>query len=418
MAGLEPLPHSERARILELVSGAMVSHSLGDGDISWALHRGENLTAAEQQRLAQDPAAIVRAALSQHELPPALARKLATDVEHSVRLALALALAEGLDSPRPRISATQRHEIAELLWREGDGEIKDAVFTALTSERQVAHFKEDLANGTGSEVDWVEVARGTRSIAMMRALLAHDDQYDLQGALADNLALPEDLQVIVVERAKKRGKKCATCWLHESPMDVVTALVMNENASPAALVAASRLALLRPLSDLATELTSRTDLPLEALELLHADWRGSEDWSLAVLINEHSTRSMIEAALRPWFEDDDITKAVRRLHGQQDDAWFEALSASQFAELREVAATNVNTPPHALAALVRDPVADVRIFASYNPSLPKSARPERLGEEIFLPDDLDALARLAGSPSLADRRAARERYSILKNRSW
>ena len=136
-----------------------------------------------------------------------------------------------------------------------------AVFTALASARQVEVFRQT----GGRPLDWSEIARATRSPELMAALLEREKELEIQGHLAENLALPLAVQLKIVDRAKaKPGKKCEPCFLYATPDDVLTELLRNVNLTPAALEAARALAAERPEASFASEVDDHYGIDPEA----------------------------------------------------------------------------------------------------------------------------------------------------------
>ena len=229
----------------------------------------ERLPPEDLVRLAKDPHVGVREAIAGTPLPCEIAGALAGDESPEVRQALAYTLAEEVDRPFPACPAAQREKIAEILFAGNDEAapgIPAAVFTALSPARQLEVFRQKEPRF--DRIVWSEIARRTRSTALMAALLELEEELMIQGELAQNLALPADLQLRLVARASLAPtKKCGDCILYETHDDVVEALVNNPNLAPQALAAAGRIVAARADAAFAESVQSYGDLPPESLAI-------------------------------------------------------------------------------------------------------------------------------------------------------
>jgi hypothetical protein len=409
------LPAAVLARLVQDPDAELRASVLSNFD------NAERLPPAEKARLAKDPEVGVRAAIAGGVPPYETARALAADPSREVRLALAHALAYSVDDPFPPLAAEQREELAETLLAGAaeDPEIATAIVTALSPARQEALFRQQPKG-----LDWTAAAAETRSQPLMRALFEREQDLELQGHLAQNLALPLELQLAIVARAAKPAKACAECVLFSSPDDVAAALIENDNVAPQALLAAARLAAERRDAGFVDALTNQKDIPLEGLVLLDQKWAGGEDWSLSVILMHAATRPMLEKALPRWYEDEAVAAAVGQLRGLDDRSWWPALAKSGQRELREAAAANVNTPPDLLLALLEDADEGVAASALWNPALPAAALPvlEKKYSGAAVASPLVPLAELAersrGAATYDLRNEAREAYVKRKQRAW
>ena len=229
----------------------------------------ERLPPEDLVRLAKDPHASVREAIAGTPLPCEFAAALAKDESPEVRLALAYTLAEEVDRPFPACPAAEREKIAEILFAGNDEAapgIPAAVFTALSPARQLEFFRQKEPRF--DQIEWSEIAKRTRSTALMTALLELEEELMIQGELAQNLALPADLQLRIVARASLAPiKRCGDCILFETNDDVVEALVNNPNLAPQALAAAARIVAARPDAVFAESVQTYGDLPPESLAI-------------------------------------------------------------------------------------------------------------------------------------------------------
>jgi len=213
----------------------------------------ERLSKSEQARLAKDKDPGVREAIASALLPFDIAQKLAKDESRGVRRALAYCLARQVGHPFPVAKSEEREKLAEMLFAEDDDEIASAVFTALSPARQLEIYRQGER-----QLDWPEIARTTRNPALMQALLDNPGDLVLQGNLAENLALPLDLQLVIVARAKEEpAKKCELCFLFETTDRVLAALIENENFAPQAIEEASQIAEARPSASFVSSLELR-----------------------------------------------------------------------------------------------------------------------------------------------------------------
>lgn len=409
------LPPAVLARLVQDPDAELRASVLSNFDNS------ERLPPAEKARLAKDPDVGVRAAIAGGVPPYETARALAADPSPEVRLALAHALAYSVDDPFPALAPAQREELAEMLLA-GAGvtaEIAPAVVVALAPARQ-----EELFRQREKSLDWSSVAAETRSQPLMRALFEREQDLELQGYLAQNLALPLDLQLAIVGRAAKPSRPCSACVLFNSADDVAAALVGNDNVAPQALLAACKLAAERRDAGFVDALTNQKGIPLEGIQLLDQKWAGGEDWSLSVISMHAATRPMLEKALPRWYEDQAVSAAVDRLRGLDDRSWWPALAKSGQRELREAAAANLNTPPELLLALLEDADEGVAAAALWNPALPAAALPalEKKYSGAAVASPLMPLAEVAErSRSAATydlRNEAREAYVKRQRRAW
>lgn len=409
------LPPAVLARLVQDKDAELRASVLSNFD------NAERLPPAEKARLAKDPDVGVRAAIAGGAAPYETARALAGDPSPEVRLALAYSLAYSVDDPFPALAPAQREELAETLLAGAgeDAEIAQASVVALAPQRQEALFRE-----REKSLDWSSAAAATRSQPLMRALFEREQDLEIQGNLAQNLALPLDLQLAIVERAAKPGKACADCVLFGSQDAVVAALLENENVAPQALLAACKLASLRRDAGFVDALTNQKNIPLEGVALLDQKWSGGEDWSLSVISMHAATRPMLEKALPRWYEDEAVTAAVNQLRGLDDQSWWPALAKSEQRELREAAAANANTPPELLLALLEDPDEGVAAAAWWNPALPAAALPllEKKYSGAAVVSPLLPLAELAersrSAATYDQRREARDAFMKRKQRAW
>lgn len=122
----------------------------------------------------------------------------------------------------------------------------------------------------------------------------------------------------------------------------------------------------------------RHNLPRATIEFLHAKLAGTEDWSLTLLLQLHVKPSELKQAVQRWYEDDAITTELMRAKPSDEpkeaEQFWRALAKADATELREAAATNINTPSEVLATLVNDEEDSVAANARGNPSLPSTIR--------------------------------------------
>lgn len=220
----------------------------------------ERLPAAEKARLSKDPDSGVRAAIAAVPLPYEISAALARDEIREVRMALALSLALQINLPFPALEKARREELAELLWGGEDEQIAARVFVALPPARQVEIYL------SGRSLDWSEIARSTRSVELMTALLEKADDHEVQRGLADNLALPLGAQLKIAERAAaETTRECADCFGYSKAEDVFADLLRNPNLAPPVLEQARELAALRPEGNFAQVLADYTPMTAEEL---------------------------------------------------------------------------------------------------------------------------------------------------------
>lgn len=413
---------------------SLIARLAADGDPevrARVLRYGDNadrLPVAELARLAQDSDEEIRSAVARANLPRAVATTLATDESRTVRLALAEALAYRIDDPNPRMTEAERSALAATLGA-GDEDVLPEVFPALSSTQQVRLFEEQMQSLEGAgegarRFDWQAIAEQTRSVELMRAMLARADDLDLQDGLASNLALPAALQIVIVERASRPGKTCESCWSAETPDEVLTTLLINDNVAPAALLAAAKIINARGNETLLNELTSAYHIPVAGLELLDGKWGGGEDWSLSVILQPQATRAMLERALPRWYDDAALRKAIARMRKLGGDAWWRALATSKHDDLRETAARNVHTPPELLRTLLDDPVWDVWAGVCRNRGLPAADLDSLARRDLAcqLSHPATTLAQLAdfarSAPTRNLREHARKLHAIRLRRAW
>jgi hypothetical protein len=401
------LPPAIVARIAQDPDPAVRAEILGRYD------NVDRLPAAEQTRLARDPDPRVRTALAHANLDAPTLALFADDPAKEVRSALAINLATRIDRPRARAGQVEREKLALALFEKGDDGLASEVFVALSADRQAEIYR------SGRRLDWPTIAETTRSLPLMQALVA-SDSLEVLGQLATNLALSQDLQAKILERAP-RLPPCDGCWRHETFADVIAALLGNDDVAPLVLDAVTSQVLAAHDAELFDALTSSRAMPQETIARLDARYAGGEDWSLAVILMHHANRRQLERALPRWYEDDGVRKALAKLRSLDDSAWFRALAASPVLELRRTAAWNANTPPELVAELLNDQDEEVAVNACANPALPASALANK-GPEIVIAcasTSLETLERLIDEAPTGDlRQKAFEAYRLRKLRAW
>jgi hypothetical protein len=355
-----------------------------DASIRKALADGRHLRrlpAADLTRLIADTEVSVRAALPRHDGVLSLEQltTLARDKSPAVRVAVAQALsAQVLWQQIPVGGPAARAALISTLMKDAVAEVRVAALqgaTAAEQEQFVANFPSE-----DRQTVEAEVAAFTRSTTLMTRV-ANGAQAGAE-ALAKNLAITPALQQRLIARLSDATKRPRISIVDYEALSkqaqswdaVIDALVQNPNATAESLLAVAKYC--RAASGRAgfcATLLQRRDLAAEVFEAV--DGVGDrEDWALTVLTSHYTTRAQIERAVPVWYDaEPEILVELKKLRGQPDVAWWNALAASKQAKLREIAAAHAATAPATLVTLLRDPENDVKGLASANPSTPAEA---------------------------------------------
>lgn len=383
---------------------------------------------ATLERIARDPNAEVRAALSERMDPPvALIRLLAEDTEPAVRNAIltsgynvlalepsALApLIASADQPLanalakaslsadeaevllPRMDYMGHIYLAESLWRQAlgaqrarmdteqrvqlidrllstpemDGAARTYAFLALDGNQQAARI-ELLQQGDLDDRPLLRLA----APEVVDWMLAH---FDRTGSapigIGLNRGLSPDRQRRVLELSLKAPRN--------ERAQALADLAENDCLHPDVVIALMHEALKLGLGkhrDLADRLLYRHALPKVALDALVARHGYIEDVVLSLFFQANADTEQLKRAIASWYENTSVAAEAAALAKLDGEAYFRGLAKAESPELRELAAFNHGTPEELIPGLLADEVEEVRSVAAAQPSV----TPEQVAERI------------------------------------
>lgn len=279
-----------------------------------------------------------------------------------------------------RMSESERLRAIDLLIV--NTQLKDAtpVLLALPEAKLAAQFDQMVQ---AKRVDIERMAAHTRSVAVMQKIIALADGHKapIPNKLAENPKIPLALQRVILDRAIAFPKDDENSY-GDSPRGALDELMQQDSAADEIVLDTAQLAMQEGYTPAdggyQNSLFHRRNLPRAAIEFLHAKLAGTEDWSLTLLLQLHVKPSELKQAVQRWYEDDAITaELVRAKPGDEPkeaEQFWRALAKADATELREAAATNINTPSEVLATLFNDDEDSVAANARGNPSLPSAIR--------------------------------------------
>lgn len=395
-AGRADLPADQLAQLAK-DRDASVRLALVDGN-------GHRLPAPVLAQLVADADPKVRAAVAAHRLlrldASALAR-LAKDPASEVRLALAERLLRQVRWEQwPELPLTELEGLALSLAEDTEGAVANTSRLALApSEQERRWLKATPAARTARAAALAGTTRGER----VQLDIARGQHADALEELAGNLALWPTVQnelMRTLPPAKNRRRiglldHDAASKALDGPEGVVKALLENPNATPAVIEQAARYCADTFGNALfCSALTHRKDLSPKVIEMLRTAYRGEEreDLALTILLQPGASEAQLKWAVPVWMDDEaDVLAEFKPIQKLQGEAFWQALATARHPKLRELAATNAQTPAAALQRLARDKVDDVASSAWRNPNLPLPS-----AESL----SLDQLHALLGNPAL------------------
>ena len=301
----------------------------------------------------------------------------ALDAEGLRRLAESLR-SDAYGEREARMSEAERKlAIAALI---ANSALRDAtaLLLATAHAQQAAQF-DALVQGKRLNIE--RLAAETRSIEVMQKIVTLADR--LKSPLPDKLArnpnLPVALQRLILERAMAARRGSDDDTYGASPRAALDELMQQDGTSDEIVLETAKFALKEGYAPgdggYQNSLFHRRNLPRSAIELLHAQLRGREDWALTLLLQRSATPGELSHAVARWYENAAINAELKRAEISAIGYWH-ALAKAQAKELREIAASNINTPPDVLIALTHDPDAAIAYSAQTHPNLPSSLRLE------------------------------------------
>lgn len=99
---------------------------------------------------------------------------------------------------------------------------------------------------------------------------------------------------------------------------------------------------------------TRTDLPFTVLSELDRRYRNGDnswEWGYYLLKQNNLSREQIEWLVRDWFGNDDAIQALNQIAEKEGDAWWMALTYSEYGALFNPSLVNCHTPSSRLAEL-------------------------------------------------------------------
>lgn len=395
-AGRADLPADQLAQLAK-DRDASVRLALVDGN-------GHRLPAPVLAQLVADADPKVRAALAAHRLlrldAPALAR-LAKDPASEVRVALAERLLRQVRWEQwPELPLNELEGLALSLAEDTEGAVANTARLALSPNEQERRWQKATPAARAARAG--ALAGTTRGERVQLDIARGQDAYALE-ELAGNLALWPAVQnelMRTLPPAKSRRRiglldHDAASKAQDGPEGVVARLLENPNATPVVIEQAARYCADTLGNALfCSALTHRKDLSPKVIEMLRAAYRGEEreDLALTITLLPGASDAQLKWAVPVWMDDEaDVLAEFKPIQKLQGEAFWQALATARHPKLRELAATNAQTPAAALQRLVRDKVDDVASSAWRNPNLP-------LPSAESLP--LEQMHALLGNPAL------------------
>ncbi len=339
------------------------------------------LPEAMHAKLVTDQNEEVRMAIARVPVNVALSKKLAADTA-SVREALANSLAEQhLQASITKMSEAERISVVELLLT-ADIANKDAAtgaFLALPATQQNARF-DALLSAKRLYVD--QIARQTISHAVMDKIVAIADQVrqPIPKSLAENLALPDRLQRLILQRAMAYQPKRAAgddIDFDDTPHTALEALLYRDDALPEVLEGSVDLAVQMGINPsdggMQNALFHNRQLTPKAIAKLDQSLANSSDWALTLMLQRHADRSQLLRAIENWHNDEtELLSELRSFSKLSDAQFWSALANAKHQELLEVASFNSHASTSDLQTLLGKHPDAISSIATH-PNAPKAA---------------------------------------------
>jgi hypothetical protein len=385
---------------------------------------GWNISDAHLDRLVIDSDQAVRDAMARahinamqaHALLPGLSADGRGDFAEQLR---AQALREQPTRMQPEELIALADALLSLNESSGDGRVISSALAVLPADEQITRFN-TLLHGKPFDVD--QIARNSNNVGLLEIIaelgITHSQM--IPESLARNPHLPEALQLRIVEMAAKAPAKADDDY-DDHPVDALEELLYSDHASPAAILAASKLALARGLNpsdgSFQNALFHSHILPPEAIALLDAKLKNDGDWALTLLMQKQASVAQRVRALKRWYDDDaELQRDLRNAENFGDDEFYVLCARSKSENLQALALAQITLPTELLALLQKSAFADIARGASVHPSLSLN----EIDFTQFTSDDdlahierlnpLDWLALSKSLPSALMRMAAYRKY--------
>ncbi len=292
---------------------------------------------------------------------------------------------------------------------------------ALPDKLQVEHFDRMVQ---AKRVDIERIAECTRSIEVMQKIIALADTFKvpIPNKLARNPHLPLVLQRLILKRAMESTREDDDNY-GDTPRVALDELMQQELTADEIVLDTAKLALREGYmpgdGSYQNSLFHRHNLPRSAIEFLHDQLKGGEDWALTLMLQLRAKPSELKQAIPRWYENSEIDAELQRADENNAAQFWLVLAQAKSKELREVAAANINTPADLLAVLMHDAEQSVAYSAQANPNLPSAlrvklalnAKPDELKN---LPLTLAELKSLLPKLNVSLRREAMQRMRQLQ----